>query len=185
MQRRELLQLLGSAAITPALSRLTADQRLDLGRLVHTQRGTARRVLDPDQDALITRIAEYIIPATETPGATDANVTGFVDTLLAGWYDDDDKARFLRGLDAIDAEAWQLGGTNFVAARPADQVRLLERWDRSESGPETATAQFQRLKDLTTYGYFTSEIVIKNVTKPVIFHPAFEGCTPFTPGTLR
>ena len=185
MQRRELLQLLGSAAITPALSRLSADQRLDLGTLLHAQRSATRRVLDPDQDALVTKLAESIIPATETPGATDANVTAFVDALLAGWYDDDDKAQFLRGLDAIDAEAWQLGGTNFVAARPADQMRLLERWDGSESGPETATAQFKRLKSLTVYGYFTSEVVVKNVTKPVIFHPSFEGCTPFTPGTLR
>jgi len=185
MQRRQLLQILGSAAFAPALGRLTAEQRFDLGLALHARDGTARRVLSADQDALVTRIAEYIIPATDTPGATDAQVGAFVDALLAGWYDDEDKAQCLRGLDAIDAEAFQLGGTNFTAARPADQVRLIERWDDSESGPETATAQFKRLKNLTIYGYFTSEIVIKNVTKPVIFHPAFEGCTPFTPGAPR
>src|ERR1041384_1318820 len=82
MQRRELLQILGSAAFTPALSRLTAEQRFDLGLTLHARRGTARRVLSADQDALVTRIAEYIIPATETPGATDAQVSAFVDTLL-------------------------------------------------------------------------------------------------------
>lgn len=185
MQRRELLQILGAAALSPALRRLTPAQRLDLGRLAHAGAGTARRVLSADQDALVTRIAEYIIPRTETPGATDAGVSAFVDTLLAGWYDDEDKAQFLRGLDAIDAEAWQLGGTNFEAARPADQLRLLERWDQSESGPETATSQYKRIKDLTIYGYVTSEIVVKQVTKPLIYHPAFEGCVPFTPGALR
>ena len=185
MQRRELLQILGAAAVTPALSRLSPDQRLDLARVLHARRGLQRQVLDQDQDALVTRIAEYIIPATETPGATDANIAGFVDTLLAGWYADDDKAQFLRGLDAIDAEAWQLGGTNFMAARPADQLRLLERWDASESGPETATAQFKRLKSLTVYGYFTSEIVTTQVTKPVIFHANFEGCIPFVTGAIQ
>ena len=185
MERRELLRILGAAAVTPALSRLSPDQRFDLARALHARLGPQRQVLDQDQDALVTRIAEYILPATETPGATDANIAGFVDTLLAGWYADDDKAQFLRGLDAIDAEAWQLGGTNFVAARPADQLRLLERWDQSESGPETATSQFKRLKSLTVYGYFTSEIVTTQVTKPVIFHANFEGCIPFVTGAIQ
>jgi hypothetical protein len=185
MDRRELLQILSSAALSPALSRLTPDQRLALGRTLHGQGLAGPRVLTSDQEALVTSIAELIIPATESPGATDAKVSTFVDTLLAGWYDDDDKARFLRGLAAIDAEAMALGQTNFVNATPNTQHALLVRWDSSESGPETATAQFKRLKDLTVYGYFTSEIVVKNVTKPIIFHPSFEGCTPFTAGRIQ
>ncbi len=35
------------------------------------------------------------------------------------------------------------------------------------------------------YGYFTAKIVLDQVTKPIIFHPSFEGCSPYTPGVLR
>ena len=56
---------------------------------------------------------------------------------------------------------------------------IWDMWKQGFGAWETATAQYKRLKGLTVYGYFTSEIVVKEVTKPIIFHPAFEGCIPF------
>jgi hypothetical protein len=99
--------------------------------------------------------------------------------LLADYYKDEDRATLLKGIDAIDAEAVALGGKTFADSAPSTQQMLLERWDNVESGPATATAAFKRLKNLTIYGFFTSEIAVKEVTKPIIFHPAFEGCVPF------
>ena len=32
---------------------------------------------------------------------------------------------------------------------------------------------------------FTSEVAVREVTKPVLFHPQFEGCVPFPSGELR
>lgn len=185
MNRRDLLQLLGSAAFAPALSSFSAERRLAIGQALHARLGMGLKVLTPEQNAAVVAIAEAIIPRTETPGATDARVNEFIDLLLADWYKEEDRDRFLRGIDAIDAEARAEGGTAFAAARPVVQQKLLERWDGAESGPETATAAFKRLKNLTVYGYFTSEIAVKEVTKPVIFHPAFEGCVPFPAGGAR
>ena len=185
MHRRELLQVVGAVALTPLLAPLSAEERADIARAIHAKLGNAPlKVLTPAQAALVTAVAERIIPRTDTPGATDANVTGFVDMLLADWYKEQDRDRFLRGLAAMDAEAIALekqgtGEMVFVRCRPETQIALLTRWDAAESGPETATAQYKRLKGLTVYGYFTSEIVVKEVTKPIIFHPAFEGCIPF------
>src|SRR6478735_6557759 len=187
MHRRELLQIVGAVALTPLLAPLSAEERVEVARTIHQKRKNGPlRVLTPAQAALVTAVAERIIPRTDTPGATDADVTGFVDMLLADWYKDEDRARFLRGLAAMDAEAMALekgspgtGEKVFAACRPETQDALLSRWDSSESGPETATANFKRLKGLTVYGYFTSEIAVREVTKPVIFHPAFEGCVPF------
>lgn len=185
MDRRSLLQLLGSAAIIPAIDRLPLARRIDIGRALHSELGLGLRVLTPAQNALVIAVAEQIIPKTESPGATDAKVNEFVDLLLDRWYDDDEKAQFLRGLDKMDAEAQSLGGTTFVNATPDTQHTLLTRWDSSVSGPETATAQYKRLHNLTTYGYLTSEIVIKTVTKPQIFFPTFQGCMPYSAGRLQ
>jgi hypothetical protein len=186
MQRRELLTLVGAVALTPVLSPLSAEQRLEIGRALHARLGAlALRVLTPAQNAAVVAVAEGIIPRTDTPGATDARVSEFVDLLLAGYYKDEEKGKLLKGIDAIDAEAIALGGKSFADSTPATQQVLLERWDRSESGPETATAAFKKLKGLTIYGYFTSEIAVKEVTKPILFHPAFEGCVSFPAGGAR
>jgi hypothetical protein len=186
MQRRDLLQLLGSFALVPVLAPFSAERRLEIGRELHARLGQAGlKILTPAQDAAVTAVAEGIIPRTDTPGATDAKVNEFIDLLLADWYKEEDRNRLLRGIDAIDAEARALGNTTFAAATPSTQRMLLERWDTAESGPETATAAFKRLKNLTIYGYFTSEIAVKEVTKPIIFHPAFEGCVPFPAGGAR
>src|SRR5690349_10622523 len=62
MDRRALLQLLGSAALTPALGRLSPEQRLDIARLIHTRLGADLKVLTPAQNALVVAVAEAIIP---------------------------------------------------------------------------------------------------------------------------
>lgn len=185
MDRRSLLQILGSAAIAPALDRLPLARRIDIGRALHTELGLGLRVLTPAQNACVVAVADQIIPKTESPGATDAKVNEFVDLLLDRWYDDDDKAQFLRGLDKMDAEAQSLGGTTFANASPDTQHTLLVRWDSSVSGPETATAGYKRLHGVVVYAWITSETMVKDVLKPVIFHPAFEGCVPYTAGRLQ
>lgn len=186
MQRRDLLQLLGSAAFAPVLAPLSAERRLEIAEALHRRIGrSGLKILSPAQDAAVTAVAEAIIPRTDTPGATDARVNEFIDLLLADWYKEEDRVRLLKGIDAIDAEARALGNTTFASATPNTQHALLVRWDSAESGPETATAAFKRLKSLTIYGFFTSEIAVKEVTKPVIFHPAFEGCIPFPTGGAR
>jgi hypothetical protein len=188
MQRRELLQILGAAAFTPALTRFPAARQFEIGQSLHARLGTsALRVLTPEQDALVTRIAELIIPETDTPGATTVKVNEFIDLLLAEWYSDEDKTAFLNGLSAIDAEATLVNETIFVNCRPEAQSALLTKWDTATGDPTpgSATAGFKKLKNLTIYGYFTSERVTNEVVRPVIFHPAFEGCIPFTPGVRR
>lgn len=180
MHRRELLQVVGAVALTPLLAPLSAEERVQVARTIHAALGRAPlRILTSAQAACVTSVSEVIIPRTDTPGATDANVTGFVDMLLAGWYKDEDRDRFINGLAAMDAEAVALGGQPFASSTPDIQHALLTRWDAAQSGPETATANYKRLKSLTVYGYFTSEIVVAEVTKPITFHPAFEGCIPF------
>ncbi|HEX7918341.1 MAG TPA: gluconate 2-dehydrogenase subunit 3 family protein [Gemmatimonadales bacterium] len=186
MHRRDLLHLLGSFALVPALAPFSAERRLEIAEALHRRVGLAGlRILTPAQDAAVTAVAEAIIPRTDTPGATDAKVNEFIDLLLADYYTDEERARLLRGIDAIDAEAKAFGSTTFAAATRERQQTLLERWDNAESGPETATAAFKRLKNLTIYGFFTSRIAVEQVTKPVIFHPAFEGCVPFPAGGAR
>ena len=101
MERHELLRILGGVLALPALNGLTAEEAWAVGRALHREvAGRARRgrVLDEAQMRTVAAIGECIIPATDTPGTAAARVDAFIDLMLADWYDEVDKRRFLDGL---------------------------------------------------------------------------------------
>ncbi len=92
--------------------------------------GVKPRVLTADQALLVASVAEHIIPATDTPGAREADVQGFIDTMLAEYYTADERKRFLAGLADLDARARTASGMTFLRSTPAQQRSILEALDR-------------------------------------------------------
>jgi glucoside 3-dehydrogenase (cytochrome c) hitch-hiker subunit len=178
MDRREVLRILASAAAIPMLAPLPPTVRLAFGRDLHRRaRGQGLRTLTPSQDALVTRIAELVIPETDTPGATTVGVTQFIDMLLTEWYLPADRERLLKGLAAIDVRSREMKGGPFTELAPPDQTAVLEALDvRGAEG--SAEDGFATLKDLTVYGYFTSEAVVKDVLRYPIIPGRHDGCIP-------
>ena len=153
MERRALIQWL---AVTAGLS---PRDLLVLGRRVHrSAAGAPGRVLSAAAARTVTAAAEGILPATETPGATDAAVSAFIDKMLAEWYTPEERDRFLSGVATLDAQ-------DFGSRPAADQATLLRALDaevqalRSRQGAAAANRHwFAMLKYLTVYGYCTSEV---------------------------
>jgi hypothetical protein len=167
VDRRELLQWMLAAGGLSAMHRLSAKDLQTLGRDAHraATRATARAtLLDAHAAATVTVAAEHIIPASTTPGATQANVTAFIDTMLDGWYPPADRARFMRGLEELDGRSQSRFGRAFVACASSDQVTLLSAVDaevtalRTTAGAAANDHWFAMLKYLTVWGYCTSEI---------------------------
>src|SRR4051812_965574 len=162
MRRRELLKVIGAAAAALPFAPTRASAAVRLAESVHRRLaervpGAALRVLSPEQNELVTMIAEMIIPESETPGATAVRINEFVDLLLAEWSSDDDRKRFLDGLDAIDREARAKYGKRFVELAEPDRVTTLRALDGARDTSEGAGRAFGQLKRLTIYGYFTAE----------------------------
>lgn len=167
MQRRELLQWMIAAGGLTAVNRLGPKDLLAIGRDGHRAASVDGRqlyALDSHAALTVTVAAEHIIPATATPGATQANVTAFIDTMLSGWYPAADQARFLAGVHDLDARSNTRSGKPFVQCAPADQLALLEVLDAEVTTlrqTQSALANdhwFAMLKYLTVWGYCTSEI---------------------------
>jgi gluconate 2-dehydrogenase gamma chain len=130
--RREALRrtaiVLGAAISGPTVAgvlagcgRRPADDRL--------------RALSPDEYRMVRVIAEHIIPETDTPGALGVGVPGFVDEMLAGYYTDDERTRFMAGLSALDQQAERTHGEAFVDCTPDQQLALLAELDRESFSP--------------------------------------------------
>ncbi|WP_419950468.1 gluconate 2-dehydrogenase subunit 3 family protein [Candidatus Palauibacter sp.] len=186
MRRRRALEIIGAAAGAPLLVPGGAvAQALALGERIRAQvgpvGGAPPATLTPAQARAMTALAEVIIPRTDTPGASEAGVTAFVDALLTGWLDAPDRDRFLAGLDEVDPIARAAHGADFADCTPAQQTdlvaRLDEDLDRRRQDPDVDETQtfFYDVKRFTLAGYFTSQVGLRTLGYRII-PGAFEGC---------
>ncbi len=106
----------------------------------------------PAQFRVISRIADLIIPATDTPGAVGAGVPIYIDTVVA-------KNQAQQKL-VTEGLAW-LAQKNFVDLSEEGQLAILRPLcDASDAGDlkERPVQFFNLLKNLTADGYYTSQI---------------------------
>ena len=178
MERRELIQWLVASAGLPCLESLAPHDLLALGRDVHRRDATGR-ALDAHALQTVTVAAERVIPATDTPGATDAGVGAFIDKMLADWHTPAERDRFLAGLRELDARCRARAGKDFVDCAATDQVAVLTALDDESRSTSSGDQWFARLKYLTVYGYCTSEAGMR--TLGLIPLPwRYDGCAPVT-----
>lgn len=145
----------------------------------------APSLLTPPRTRVMAALAEAIIPATDTPGASEAGVTEFVAALLDGWLDDDDRDRFLTGLDSVDPAARDRFGRDFASCTPDEQAALVGDLDaeltslRDDPDADETRHFFHDVKRFTLTGWFTSEVGLEAIGYRTTF-AAFEGCAPLT-----
>jgi hypothetical protein len=188
--------MIGGAMGLQALAGVSPERLLAVGRATHDRlasRSTQKQsmlVLDEHQNRTVTMLAEHIIPETDTPGATAARVNEFIDLLLAEWYEEDERAQFLRGLADVDTRSVSLFGTVFVHATESQRIALLTGMDAELTALRKADAEpeahfFGQMKWLTLYGYYTSEIGQTQELQAAIIPGRYDPCGPLhrdTPG---
>jgi hypothetical protein len=181
MQRREVVRFLGAALALPFLPS-GAEAAIQLGESIHRRIGDVPfRTLNREQQALVTMIAEMIIPETDTPGATSVRVPEFIDLILTEWATDEERATFLAGLADIDVQAAARGTPRFINMPPAGRLELFTTLDVKRTDKMGAGHAVVRLKALTVYGYFTSRVVQQDILKTQMFFNGYDGNVPFTP----
>jgi hypothetical protein len=157
----------------------------------------ALKILNSHQDATVTAMAELILPQTGTPGAKAVRVNEFVDRIVADWYSDEDRARFLAGLVTVDARTQSLFQKDFVDASPPQQSEILRALGEEMAQATEALANAPRgyrgadpepednfyftFRQLTLTGYFTSEAGFTQQLHEEIIPGRFDGCIPFEP----
>ena len=83
------------------------------------------------QSQTMTDFADLIIPATDTPGAREAQVMQYLDKLLAA-SDPDFQNGFAADLAALDRFAAKTGGAEFIRLTPDNQKSVLEKMAASD-----------------------------------------------------
>jgi hypothetical protein len=155
-ERRQALKIMGAIGVS-CMFPYEADELY--GQHVHQEGEPAalpqRRAFTEGEFALISRVADLIIPETDTPGALKAGVPFYVDAVCA---ESDPLMLVVRkGL------AW-LAGTGFLKLGETEQVALLQTLSKeAESGSDGDPERFWRaIKSMTADGYYTSKIGLRD-----------------------
>jgi len=160
----------------------------------------APRTLNPHQFATAKTMAELILPRTETPGAADEGAAEFIDLILTEWYVNDERARFLAGLDDVDHRSQSLFSKDFADASRAQQTDILmvlgaelselpQSRDHSPrnrgSSPQASDNFYLMLRRLTMIAYYTSEAGATQELKFEMIPDHFDGCAPRHTATAK
>ena len=142
--------------------------------------------LSQDQGILITEVAEIIIPKTDTPGAKDVGVPGFIDLMLKDVYSKEDQDRYLEGLKAFDDAAKKEYGDSFIDLSSEQRTAFVKKVHDAAVEAENATTPAPErpfilmTKELTMLGFFTSEPGATQVLQYVAVPGAYKGCIPLS-----
>ncbi len=180
LKRREILKraawLLGGAVSAPAAMAIL--QGCSAKEAVPGAAAFVPKTLRADVFALVSEIAEIMIPRTDTSGAKDAGVPAFIDQVLGAVYDKDAQERFASGATEFLAGAQAHGGKPFLEqdpqARNAFVKQSLER-ALEAGGPKPFILM---TRELTLLGFFTSEVGINENFEYVAVPGEFHGCVP-------
>lgn len=80
-----------------------------------------------DQEAMITEIADIIIPATGTPGAKAAGVGPFILMMVRDCYPDDAQKAFVKGLEELEKQAKDEHSKSFAELSVEQREGLLNK----------------------------------------------------------
>ncbi len=132
----------------------------------------------------VRMLADYIIPADDRSGsATDAKVPEYMDFLLSDSdASESSKVAMRGGLGWMDFECVERFGTTFVKSTVAQRKQVMNdiAWPKkAAAGKSQGVAFFNRFRDLTAGGFFSSEMGWKDVRYVGnTFNPEWNGCPP-------
>ena len=150
MERRDILKImamtLGSSIALPESVFAKMGEPFDPNELTFFR---------PAEREQVSILAEAIIPKSDTPGAIDAGVPGWIEVILKDCYGPEDQAFLKDGMAKLMAACAQDTGSG-LGKLPADkQVAFLNAYNAKGGEGEAFLQQF---KELTKFCYCSSEV---------------------------
>ena len=145
MERREFISrmaaLLGCSALSLDLKAIDAALSFDgstgADSSLHSQ--------------LVSRIADIIIPETETPSASQAGVPSYINFYLTEFMPEASAHNFVDGLVEMS------GQDDFLSLDTEQQLEIVQSLDDALH-TEAENPVYKQLKELIVIGYYTSQI---------------------------
>jgi len=170
MNRREAVQkltLLMGGVISAPLMAGVMGEKLNFGPSLE---------VSAEQEALLSEIADVIIPTTKTPGAKAAGAEKFITRVMRDCYVQEEQQKFYAGVERLNKDSHDVYGKGFVALDTAQKNEIVKRSTTADK------PFFLQMKGLTVTAYFTSEIGATQALDYLPIPGRFDGSYPMKQG---
>ncbi|HXB45224.1 MAG TPA: gluconate 2-dehydrogenase subunit 3 family protein [Puia sp.] len=145
--------------------------------------------LTPNDISFLDEVGETILPTTaSSPGAKATKIGEFMRTIVNDCYEEKDQKIFLDGMQKLDAASNTKNGKSFLSSDDKQRHDLLVDLDKEQKEyahkkkPEDPTHYFRMMKELTLWGYFSSEAGATKALRYIAVPGRYEGCIPYKKG---
>jgi len=181
MNRRELLKLITAATGTAMIGSTGVIAGCA------SKEEAAPSLSFTEQDVfLLDEVAETILPRTDTPGAKDAEVGQFMTVFVRDCYTEAEQAIFHSGMDQLNAAANEQYGRDFMnlsGEQRTEFIRALDAEAKAVAAAGTTPPHyFTMMKQLTLFGFFTSQVGATQVLRYIAIPGRYDGCMPYEEG---
>jgi hypothetical protein len=141
-----------------------------------------------DDIAFLDEVAETILPATDSPGAKEAKVGMFMTVMVKDCYTEADQKVFLQGMQKLNDVCKVKNGKVYLDCTPDQRHDLLVALDKEQKDYMAAKKKddpshyFRMMKELTLWGYFTSEPGATKALRYVAIPGKYQGCIDYKKG---
>lgn len=162
MERRELLKImamtLGSGVALPQSA---------FARIGEPYSDVDLTFFRPAQREQVAILAEAIIPKTDTPGAIEAGVPGWIEVIVKDCLEPEDQLIITEGLATILLRCTKDHGKGLNMLSPEEQVAFLTAYNEETLSAQKKLKQkdkplpqtfLQQFKELTKFCYVNSEV---------------------------
>ena len=138
----------------------------------------------PENIAFLDEVGDTIIPSTEdSPGAKAAKIGEFMKVMVSDCYKEEEQKVFLDGIVALNQASMEATENDFMALSPDEKKSFLADMDKKAKEHQGETPHyFTMIKQLTLWGYFTSEVGATQALRYVETPGRWEACTPYEKG---
>jgi len=134
---------------------------------------------------LLNEIGEMILPETpNSPGAKAAKIADFMQKIVRDCYSKEEQEIFKSGLIEVQEKADNQFKNSFLKLSGSQRFEILTRFEEQVNAMDENDPPhfFMMMKQLTIWGYFTSEV---GATQALRYDPipgSYEGCLDLKPG---
>jgi hypothetical protein len=186
MERRELLKMMaasfGGSIALPESVFAKMGEPFDPAELTFFR---------PAQRAQVAMIAEAIIPKTDTPGAIDAGVPGWIEVIVKDCFAPADQQVIVKGLSDLMSRCQKEHGKDIGQLNGEEQVAFLNKMNGEtlaeyhaarKAGKHPRKTFLEQFKELTKFCYASSEVGAQEAFEFVFVPGQWIASMPLEPG---
>lgn len=135
-----------------------------------------------DEEALLMKIADVMIPETDTPGAVAVKAHLFALVMVDDCMSETERDQYLKGMRSFEKDLKALTGHNFSEASPDERLKMLTAFEAQlKESKDDSKFFYNRTRGYILQGYTSSQHFLTDIDPYVLVPgPNYKGCVPLS-----